>query len=342
MDFLRHLLTHTSGISYDTFSPLIRKWRVTQPRPPTSHIGRVTTTFSYPLIFEPGTSWSYGAGLDWVGKAIERVTRLSLSQYLTLHLFTPLSMPTATFHLSARPDVEATMIDFTHRLGLIHPLYNTLMARGGILISSSEADAHDVTTERGSSADSGSEVSDVSNTRTDDDFGGGGIYCSATDFARLLHALCACSDGSRPRILSPSSIDAIFAPQLTGGSLTALRSAMAIPEMSRALAGLEDEVLVDWGLGGLLVMEDLIGDMGEKKRRRGSLCGGAAPNIYWWIDRNGAKGAGVSGVYASQLLPQGDRLSVGMLGKFEETVYQRIDAVGRVDGAKGKGKEPTK
>lgn len=257
---------------------------------------------------------------------VERVTKMSLQQYMTAHIWNPLSMTTATFRLGKRPDLECTLPDFTHRLGLIHPLYSTLMARNGILISASEAEAHDVMTDPPGSATSSEELGG-----SDDDFGGGGVYCSAPDFARLLHSICTPSS-DLPQVLRPSSIDQMFSPQLGSGPLAQLRSTVAIPEMGRVLGGLERPAQVDWGLGGMLIMEDMKGDMGERKRGKGSLFWSAAPNIYWWADRR----AKVSGVYASQLLPQGDRVSIGMVGRFEETIYERVE-----ERRKGKKMENT-
>lgn len=34
----------------------------------------VLERFDYPLVFEPGSSWTYGSGIDWTGLLIERVT----------------------------------------------------------------------------------------------------------------------------------------------------------------------------------------------------------------------------------------------------------------------------
>jgi CubicO group peptidase (beta-lactamase class C family) len=34
-----------------------------------------------PLIFEPGTRWQYGQGLDWTGRLVEAVSGLTLEDY---------------------------------------------------------------------------------------------------------------------------------------------------------------------------------------------------------------------------------------------------------------------
>lgn len=51
---LRMLLTHSSGLAYDLFNPMIQKWRRSRGEP----IGHGTTTLKRylgPLLYEPGT-----------------------------------------------------------------------------------------------------------------------------------------------------------------------------------------------------------------------------------------------------------------------------------------------
>lgn len=47
---------------------------------------------SQPLIFEPGTRWQYGTGIDWAGILVERVSGISLNSYLQKHVFEPLGI----------------------------------------------------------------------------------------------------------------------------------------------------------------------------------------------------------------------------------------------------------
>jgi len=47
---------------------------------------------SLPLLYQPGTVWDYGFGLDVLGLLIESVTKQTLGQYLQAHVFQPLGM----------------------------------------------------------------------------------------------------------------------------------------------------------------------------------------------------------------------------------------------------------
>jgi CubicO group peptidase (beta-lactamase class C family) len=60
---------------------------------------------SLPLLYQPGTVWDYGFGLDVLGLTIEKITNQSLGQYLQASLFTPLGMSDTGFSIS--PDKAA-------------------------------------------------------------------------------------------------------------------------------------------------------------------------------------------------------------------------------------------
>jgi CubicO group peptidase (beta-lactamase class C family) len=54
-----------------------------------------------PLLYQPGTVWDYGFGLDITGLLIESVSKQTLGQYLQANLFTPLGMTDTGFSISA-------------------------------------------------------------------------------------------------------------------------------------------------------------------------------------------------------------------------------------------------
>jgi methyl acetate hydrolase len=95
---LRHLLTHTAGFSYDIWNADIGRYMEKKDIPGIISCQNVALTT--PLTFDPGERWDYGINIDWVGKAVERVSGQSLGNYFTEHLFTPLGMKDTGFHLS--------------------------------------------------------------------------------------------------------------------------------------------------------------------------------------------------------------------------------------------------
>jgi methyl acetate hydrolase len=109
---LRHLLTHTSGYGYDIFNPDLARYVQIAGLP--SILSRKNDALRLPLLFDPGTGWEYGIGLDLVGKVIEEVTRQDLESYFRRHILDPLGMHDTSFLL--RNDMAQRLVG-THARG---------------------------------------------------------------------------------------------------------------------------------------------------------------------------------------------------------------------------------
>ena len=105
---LRHLITHTAGFVYDIWSPAMGRYMEKKGIP-----GIITcenAALALPLIFDPGDRWDYGINIDWVGKAVERVSGQTLGDYFAEHIFGPVGMTDTGFKLTpARRDRLAGM-----------------------------------------------------------------------------------------------------------------------------------------------------------------------------------------------------------------------------------------
>jgi methyl acetate hydrolase len=95
---LRHLLTHTSGYGYDIFNPDLGRYIEVAGLP--SILSHKNSSLRVPLLFDPGTGWEYGIGIDLAGKVVETVTGQSLEAYFQQHIFEPLGMRDTSFLLS--------------------------------------------------------------------------------------------------------------------------------------------------------------------------------------------------------------------------------------------------
>ncbi|KXX74076.1 Acyltransferase LovD [Madurella mycetomatis] len=94
---LRHLLTHGAGIGTDIADPELMKW--------SQAVGRTATCLDYtlegwsvPMKFPPGEGWYYGGATEFAGVALERITGMKLSEYMSEHVFKPLGMEDTTFY----------------------------------------------------------------------------------------------------------------------------------------------------------------------------------------------------------------------------------------------------
>jgi methyl acetate hydrolase len=81
---LRHLLTHTSGFSYQLWDAnVVRYGKVAR-----NNLALPRT----PLMFDPDTRWAYGGSLDRVGRLVEIVSGQTLDRYFRDNILGPLGM----------------------------------------------------------------------------------------------------------------------------------------------------------------------------------------------------------------------------------------------------------
>ena len=97
---LRHLLTHTSGLGYDTWNADVMKYREATGIPAVGSCRNAALTT--PLLAEPGERWEYGISIDWAGKMVEAVSGQRLDRYMTENIFMPLGMADTGFAIGRR------------------------------------------------------------------------------------------------------------------------------------------------------------------------------------------------------------------------------------------------
>ena len=119
---IRHLLTHTAGLGYIIVQrgPLQKAFadqglgagRITRLKVPILGMieGNSVTSLAefcdrlaaLPLVYEPGTRWSYSVGLDVLGRVIEVVAGMPFDQFLKRRIFQPCGMTSTYFQVPAR------------------------------------------------------------------------------------------------------------------------------------------------------------------------------------------------------------------------------------------------
>jgi methyl acetate hydrolase len=88
---LHHLLTHTSGLCYDTWSAEMVEYEKRGGAAPSGVAPFV------PLMFDPGKRWQYGYSADWAGRLVEAVSGMTLEQYFQRNIFQQLGMKDTSF-----------------------------------------------------------------------------------------------------------------------------------------------------------------------------------------------------------------------------------------------------
>ncbi len=92
---IRDLLTHTAGIQDSPGPPAIPDYAQTMNVPLAEVVKQLA---KQPLLFQPGTQWSYSSpGIEILGRIIEVVSGESYVDYITGHILKPLGMKDSFF-----------------------------------------------------------------------------------------------------------------------------------------------------------------------------------------------------------------------------------------------------
>jgi methyl acetate hydrolase len=87
---VRQLMTHSAGLGYFFLSEKLLRYHALTGEPnPLSGLKR---SLSVPLVNDPGTAWEYGVNTDWLGLIVEKLSGLSLGDYVRQHVYGPLEM----------------------------------------------------------------------------------------------------------------------------------------------------------------------------------------------------------------------------------------------------------
>ncbi|KAI7547258.1 beta-lactamase family protein [Hortaea werneckii] len=223
---LTHLLTHTSGFGYDAADVGLIKYQTSLGKTPGAG-STVEETRSHPLLFEPGTAWMYGCSTDWAGKLVERISGMTLEEFMRENMFRLVGVKGITFWPEQNPDLKGKVPQMTTRTS------------DGNLAPSTEPSI---------------------NAGKTDCFGGHGAYGTIRDYLKIQHSILA-NDG---KLLKPETVEAVFTPQLSSESAKSLNWFMKNHPMSKFMVGeYNPDVELDWGLAGILFLKD---DIGKRKK----------------------------------------------------------------------------
>lgn len=95
---IRHLLTHTSGISYDNLpADVSRGSDPADLMPLTENLRRLARGT---LAFVPGTAWAYGMSIDVLGGVLAAINKSDLESVVAEYVTGPLHMPDTHFFVT--------------------------------------------------------------------------------------------------------------------------------------------------------------------------------------------------------------------------------------------------
>lgn len=213
---LRMLLSHTSGMSalhHNLGSALsnsvvsglvyawendVARWCQENDRRPHGFLAPDASIddYKYPLIFQPGTDWHYGIGLDWAAFLLERVTGENMKDYYRKNIFEPCGMTSTGFLPTTEIKDKLMRMTYYDADNTPKPFKNSFTE--GLLPRPEDPDT----------------MGSVSS-------GGGGLFSTAKDYLAFLRGVLASSsrlqgDNSNIKpLLSDASFQELFKDVLT-------------------------------------------------------------------------------------------------------------------------------
>ncbi len=118
---MRELMTHTAGLSYGLccMSPKSPDYIPSNLAFVEKNVlgsanldEMMKKIIEIPLVYDPGTRWSYSSAVDVQGYLVEKISGEKLGDYLDRHVFAPLSMIDTSFYV--RPDQKSRFTDVYH------------------------------------------------------------------------------------------------------------------------------------------------------------------------------------------------------------------------------------
>jgi len=103
---VRHLLTHTSGLTYgfmraNVVDAAYRAADIEFPGSAEDLATLVARVAAVPLLCQPGSQWNYGVSTDVLGRLVEVWSGQALDTFFREEIFKPLGMEETAFHVSA-------------------------------------------------------------------------------------------------------------------------------------------------------------------------------------------------------------------------------------------------
>ncbi|MDP6094508.1 MAG: serine hydrolase domain-containing protein [Gammaproteobacteria bacterium] len=103
---IEHLLTHTSGLTYNFFGNAVSKIYAANGVDSDGGSGLTLEEFvkkvaEQPLLAQPGTQWNYSISMDVLGRVVEVVSGQRYGDFLQARIFAPLGMKDSGFQVPA-------------------------------------------------------------------------------------------------------------------------------------------------------------------------------------------------------------------------------------------------
>jgi CubicO group peptidase (beta-lactamase class C family) len=181
---------------------------------------------------------------------VERVSGISLENYVQQHIETPLKIGPIVFRIRSHPDIYSRLVEVSLRKGIPGPLQWTPDTIWPV----------DMT----------------------EDSGGSGAYASIVDYQKILHSITA-NDG---RLLQSIMVDELFRPEMSPVVRAGVRKVLMDEGVNNIFGGLPKGTDVTYAIGGMVVLEDLPG----RRKKGSLHWGGLLNVFFWIDRTTGVSG----------------------------------------------------
>jgi CubicO group peptidase (beta-lactamase class C family) len=244
---MRELMSHSGGFGYGTTDDPADKILAAQDAYAASDLDEfIRRVAKAPLVYQPGTTWRYGAGADISGYIVEKLSGMRFGEFLQKRLFGPLGMEDTGFYV---PE---------DKLARLAPVY-----------------AFDRATHRFTEVKNSSNpialplVPPTAPPRFD--AGGAGLFSTLLDYAHFAQMLGNGGELDGVRILAPATVEMMRTNMI---SWKALEAGILRPPVHFGTAigfGLDAQVMLDPRAVGSLVGKNTMS-------WHGAFAG------WWWVD----------------------------------------------------------
>jgi CubicO group peptidase (beta-lactamase class C family) len=260
-----------------------------------------------PLIYEPGTSWTYSHSIDWAGVLVERISDLSLEEYFQTYIFKPCGITSMTFYPTDKIKSNKMAVCYRDGSGKV------VATPGGFGMGRPESGVPKL------------------------HLGGAGLFGTQRDYLTFLRAVLQCdpknkeyrgTNGPSKPLISPESYAELFKPSVSvGAGLDGTEKIMEMVSKPKYFDPPATKHNLNHSVGFLLNLEDWTG-----RRKAGSGCWSGAAKTQFWIDP--VTGVAVSlrfetiadeeGICGTQLLaPSPDRWYETYV-QYEKVLYENL------------------
>ncbi len=260
---LRHLLTHTSGLTYGFLhaNPVDAMYRAAGfdwGTPPGWDLETSAKSWAaLPLLFPPGRAWNYSVGFDLLGRVVEVASGLQLPDYFRRRILGPLGMVDSGFYANEEQS------------GRLAALYSADVGAASAPQRAVGLESYALFPPTCPS-------------------GGGGLLSTARDYQRFIQMLMNRGELQGTRVLTAPSVNSMFTNQLPGN--------VGLDSIGIPMSPNTDFAGRGYGFGLSIVLDP---DRVSAPCARGEVSADGAASTFFWIDPERE----ISALFLAQLMP---------------------------------------